>query len=53
MFTRAFVLEQKCPYDWGEQALFLGAQDPKSTLVAPGQLLSFGAQSSFWGTFFA
>ena len=33
----------------GAQAVFWGAQAPKFTPVAPGQLLSFGAQPSLGG----
>ena len=54
VFTRAFVLEQKCTYAWGggTSSIFGGAQDPKSTLVAPGQLLWFGVQSLLGGHIF-
>ena len=34
---------------WGGKVYFGGAKAPKCTLVAPGLLLSFGAQSSLGG----
>ena len=43
-----FVMERNSKF-CGAQIVFLGAQAPKCTPVAPGLLLSFGAQSLLRG----
>ena len=45
LFTRVFVLERKFTHAWGDTSSILGGTGPKSTPVAPGLLLCFGAQS--------
>ena len=52
MFTRVFVIERKFAHAWGEQAVFWVTQAPKSTPVAAGLLLCFGARSSLGGHIF-
>ena len=48
-FNTFFVLERKFSYACGHRQYSGGAQAPKCTTVAPGLLLSFGAQSSLGG----
>ena len=47
------VLEQDFTHAWGARAVLWGTQVPKCTPVAPGVLLSFGAQSSLGGAHFS
>ena len=35
MFIRAFVLEQKCTNNWGEQAVFWGGTEPEKHFNGP------------------